>query len=114
MEEKSNYVYEDIIFDNVKEIYVFGKDKIPNGIKEIDSNVINYTAVVVYRYKDGTWSLVLTLKDQFYDDYQDTCDCIYDLYKEVVEEKEIPFIRATGNFDSKFFSKENYHEYKFA
>lgn len=114
MEEKSNYVYDDILFDDVKEIYVFGKERIPEGIKEINKNAANYTAVVVYRYADESWSLVFTLNDQIYDDYQDTCDYIYSLYKDIIEEKGIPFIQQTGNYDSKFFSKENYHVYKFA
>lgn len=108
----SNLTLDDVLDDDVKEIYIFRKDNIPKCVLEKIGNE-TFTAVAVYRYSDGSWMNALMLYDQFYDNFEDTCDVMFKLYRDAIENKGISFIKDFNNPYSRMFVSENYHVYNF-
>lgn len=108
-----NLTINDVYDDGVKEIYVFSKNNTPKSILDKIGSQDRYTALAVYRYSDGSWMNALLLYDQLYDDFEDTCDAIYELYKDVIKKKGISFVRDCNGLNSRMFIPENYHKYLF-
>lgn len=110
---KENLTVNDAFDDDVKEIYVFNRNNTPKSVLDMIDDQVRYTAIAVYRYSDGSWMNALLLYDNLYDDFEDTCDAIYELLKDAIKKNRISFIRNCDDLNNMMFIPENYHKYLF-
>lgn len=107
------FVLDQIIDGLVKEVYVFSRNNTPQDVLN-HYDLGTYTAIAIYKYIDDSWEIAFSLFDKVDDDYEDTTKAMYDIVREVVEQKEVPFIVTNDDFHSNFFVEFNHRDLIFA